>query len=270
MWKGAISFGLVNIPVRLVTATKKNNIRFRYLHAECKSPIKQKRYCPVCEKDVDNEELLKGYEYEKERFVVLRDEDFDNLPVKSTRVIEIVDFVSLAEIDPVYYLKTYYLEPAQGGEKPYFLLKNSLDETNRVAISKIAIRKRESLAVVRTFEEGLALETMYFGDEVRSNQEMKLEDRKSKITISEKEEELAIDIINNLTATFEPQKYENDYREALLKIIRAKIEGEEVEEPAPKVEDNRVVDLMEKLRASVEQAEHERKTQIKDKREALH
>lgn len=255
IWKGAISFGLINIPISLSAATSKKSISFKLLHEECKSPVNMQRYCQVCDREVGYNELVKGYEYEKNSFVVLRDEDFDNLPVQSTKTIDIIDFVNLAEIDPIYYIKTYYLSPNPGGEKPYLLLKKALEKTGRVAISKITIRNKESLAVIRAMEKSLALETMYFADEIRPVEGFNLEDIGEKIKISAKEEELAIEIINNLTADFRPGKYTDDYREELLKIIREKIEGKEVETPEKPLTDNKVLDLMERLKASVEASE---------------
>lgn len=255
IWKGAISFGLVNVPIRLSTATSKNNISFRMLHNKCKTPVKMKRYCPICKLDVEYSELVKGYEYEDNKFVVLKDEDFDNIPVKSTKTIDIVDFVKIEEIDPVYYIKTYYLSPADGGEKSYLLLKKALEETKKVAISKITIRNKESLAVVRVMDKTLALETMFFADEIRSAEEYNIKSLEDKIEINEKEEDLAVEIINNLTAEFKPDKYTDDYREELLKIIREKIEGKEVEIPEKIAPENKVLDLMERLKASVEASE---------------
>ncbi len=259
IWKGAISFGLVNVPIKLMTATRKNNVKFRYLHVECNTPVKNKRYCPKCGREVEYNELVKGYEYEDNRYVILKDDDFDNIPVKSTKTIDIIDFVKLEEIDPVYYIKTYYLQPAAGGEKPYLLLKNAMDSNDRVAISKITIRKRESLAVIRVLDNLLALETMYFADEVNSTADIAINDIEKKIKISEKEEKLAEDIIDNLTAKFDPDKYDNKYREELMKIIRKKIEGEEIETPEVITREEKVINLMEKLKASVEATEKKQK-----------
>ncbi|ACL69101.1 Ku protein [Halothermothrix orenii] len=255
IWKGAISFGLVNIPIKLVTATTKKNIRFRFLHKECKTPVSTKRFCPTCKKEVEYGDLVKGYEYEDNKFVVLKDEDFDNIPVKSTKTIDIVDFVKLEDIDPVYYIKTYYLNPAEGGEKPYLLLKKAMDDTGKVAISKITIRKKESLAVIRVMDDVLALETMFFADEVRPASELGLNNIEEKIKIGKKEEELAVEIVNNLTTEFKPEKYTNEYREELMNIIRQKIEGKEVETPDVVPEERKIVDLMEKLKKSVEATE---------------
>ena len=258
IWKGAINFGLVNIPVKLKTATSKKNIRFRNLHEECNTPVKMKRYCLNCNQEIDYNEMVKGYEYEENKYVILTDEDFDKIPDKSTKTIDIVDFVSLKEIDPVFYIKTYYLNPAEGGEKPYLLLKNSLLSTNKVAISRITIRNRESLAVIRVFKDCLCLETMFFAEEVRAVEGLNIGHLDEKIEINEKEEELAVEIIDNLTTEFEPEKYENRYKDELMDIIRQKIEGEEVEIPDIEEPDDKVIDLMEKLKATVETTEQEK------------
>jgi DNA end-binding protein Ku len=267
IWKGAISFGLVNIPIRLATATNKKNIKFRMLHKECKTPVDMVRYCPVCDTKVEYDDLVRGYEYEDNKYVVLHDEDFDNIPVKSTKTIDIVDFVKLEEIDPVYYIKTYYLGPAEGGEKPYLLLKRALEKTNKVAISKITIRNKESLAVIRVMEDVLTLETMYFADEVRTAEGLDIKNLEEKVKISTKEEELAIEIVNNLTDKFEPEKYTDEYREELMKIIRGKIEGkDDVEIPEVDRTENKILDLMEKLRASVEASEKQAREEKKEKK----
>ncbi|HLV09735.1 MAG TPA: Ku protein [Halanaerobiales bacterium] len=257
IWKGAISFGLVNIPIRLATATSKKNVRFRMLHNKCKSPVNMVRHCPACDVDVEYNDLVRGYEYEDNKFVVLRDEDFDNIPVKSTKTIDIIDFVKLDEIDPVYYIKTYYLGPAEGGEKPYLILRRAMEKTGKVAISKITIRKKESLAVIRVLNGVLALETMYFSDEVRSTGELNLETLEQKIELAEKEEEMAVEIVNNLTDQFEPEKYTDQYREELMKIIRDRVEGKEVEIAPERETENKILDLMDKLKASVEASEKE-------------
>lgn len=259
IWKGAINFGLVNIPIKLITATSKENIKFRNLHKKCNTPVKMKRYCPSCDEEVEYNDLVKGYEYGENQYVILKDEDFDNIPVKSTKSIDIVDFVKLEEIDPIYYIKTYYLGPGEGGEKPYLLLKNSLSSTDKVAITRITIRNKESLAVIRVLKDVLALETMHFFNEVRSYEEMGINTLREKVEIKEREVELAEEIINNLTSEFHPEKYENKYREELLQIINKKISGKEIERPdIPEMESN-VLDLMEKLKESVQTTEKKQK-----------
>jgi DNA end-binding protein Ku len=265
IWKGAISFGLVNIPIKLFTATNKNDIRFHYLHKDCNTPIETKRYCPHCEREVKYDELVKGYEYEENKYVVLSDEDFNNMPVNSTRTIDIIDFVSLDEIDPIFYIKTYYLKPNEGGEKPYLLLKRAMEKSRKVAISKITIRNKESMAVVRVMDDILAMETMFFADEVKDKGEFNIEEIEAKIDISDKEEKLAIEIVNNLTSKFNLEKYKNEYRDKLMGIIREKMEGKEIKIPeAPRTE-QRVLDLMEKLQASVAASKKKGKKKVKKK-----
>lgn len=258
IWKGSISFGLLNVPVKMAAATKKNNIRFRTLHKECGTPLQQIRYCPKCNQEVKWEDTVRGYEYQDNKFVILNDEDFDNIPVKSTKTIDIVDFVNLTEIDPIYYIKTYYLQPAEGGEKPYLILRNAMAETGKVAITKVTIRNKESLAVVRVIDNVLALETMYFPAEVRSSSEVGVEELEDQLSISEVEMKMAVEIVNNLTASFEPEKYTDEYRSALMELIRKKIEREDYTIPEPAAPEEKVVDLMEKLRASVEATRRER------------
>ena len=259
IWKGAVNFGLVNIPVKMLTATSKNNIKFRYLHEKCNTPVKTTRYCPSCEKEVTFDEIVKGYEYADQQFVVLKEEDFANIPVKTTKTIDIIDFVKLEEIDPVYYIKSYYLNPGEGGEKPYFLLRNSLQETNKVAVTRISIRSKESLALIRVMDEVLVLETMYYADEVKPVEGLGVKKMGKQIEINEREKELAVEIINNLTDQFKPEKYENRYRQHLREIIDKKIAGEDIKIPEIKEGDAKVLDLMEKLKKSVESIEQEEK-----------
>ena len=148
IWNGAISFGLVNIPIKLYTATESKEIKFRYLHKECKSPIKYQRYCPVCEEKIENEDLVKGYEYESGHFVVMEDEDFAKIPLESLKAIEIIDFVHLTEIDPIFFMKSYYLAPTELGQKPYHLLFKAMEETGKIAIARVVLRTKENLACI--------------------------------------------------------------------------------------------------------------------------
>ncbi len=252
MWKGAISFGLVSIPINLFPATEKKDIKFRYLHKECRTPLKYERTCPTCEKEVSMGEVVRGYEYERDRFVIIDDKDFENIPDEKSRTIDILDFVDLKEIDPVFFDKTYYLGPREAGEKPYFLLKKVMEETGKVAVARVVIRTKESLAALRVYDKNiLALETMFFPDEVRDHEAIPYSRREVKI--HDNELKMAQDLVLNLAEEFNPDKYHDEYREALLSVIRAKIEGEEVEKPAP-VEKGKVVDLMDALKASVDLA----------------
>jgi DNA end-binding protein Ku len=253
MWKGAISFGLVTIPVAVYPATEEKTLRFNQLHDEDMGRIRYKR---VCEKDgeiVDFDHIVKGYEYEKDRYVVLEDEDFDAVPVESSRAIDIQQFVDLEEIDPMMYKKSYYLVPDETGAKAYSLLREAMSQDNKVGIAKVSFRDKEHLAALRFKGDAFVLETMYWPDEIRAAEFDGVDvDQK----VRSQELEMARQLIANLTSDWDPSEFTDQYREALLKIVEAKINGEEIEvveaEPAAKV-----VDLMEALKASVAAAKKE-------------
>jgi DNA end-binding protein Ku len=256
LWRGHISFGLVTIPVRLYTATEHKDLKFSFLHAECKTPIRYQKYCPTCNRTVEMDEIVRGYEYESGQYVVMREEDFDQVPLTTTRSIDIVDFVNLVDIDPIYFDKTYYLEPGEGGAKAYALLKRAMGESGRIALAKVAIRSKETLAALRVYhDELLVMETMFWPDEIRAYAELKGYAEPERL--HEKEIQMAEMLIGNLATDFDPTKYSDEYRQALLATIRARIEGEEVvRAAAPQPE--KVIDLMEALRASVQLAEQQR------------
>lgn len=250
VWKGAINFGLINIPVKLFTATKKETPSFRMLHNECKSPINQKRWCNSCEKEVAYEDTTKGYEYEKGSFVEITEEDLKSIPVKSAKYIQIVDFIKLGEVDSIYFDKAYYLSPEKSGEKPYFLLLDAMNETKRVAVAKIALREREHLCLIKTYENILLLNTMYFYDEIQSTADISKTAKKAEVSLAETS--MAKQLIENLTAPFEPEKYHDEYRNALQKMIEQKITGEEIYQPSINEPANaKFADLLEKLKQSV-------------------
>lgn len=256
LWKGAISFGLVHIPIRVYPATEDKNVKFRFLHRECKTPIRYVKWCPTCEREVASEEIVNGYEYQKGQFVVLEDDDFERLPAVEAKVIDIIDFVNLSEIDPIYYDKTYYLEPGDGGAKAYALLRRAMLETGRIAVAKVAIRSRQSLAAIRVFDGVvLAMETMYWPDEIRTY--AGLEGLAAEPAFHENEVRMADMLVGSLTASFDPPKYTDDYRAALQEAIRAKVEGRQIFEYR-EPETAKVIDLMEALRASVEAAQSAR------------
>lgn len=256
LWKGFLSFGLVNIPVKLYVATEKKDLKFRYLHQECMTPIQYQKRCPTCNREVQNEEIVYGYEYQKGRFVVLDEEDFARIPQESSRSVDIIDFVDIRQVDPVYYDKTYYLEPAEGGSKAYALLKRAMESTGRVAIARMIIRTKESLAIVRTREGALVLETMFYPDEVRSPSGLSIPE--DAVKIHDNEIKMAVNLIENLSTDFDPSKYENEHQKALREIIEAKIAGQEIQvSPTPAA--TNVVDLMDALKQSVKLAEKERK-----------
>jgi DNA end-binding protein Ku len=247
MWKGAISFGLVTIPVAVYPATEEKTLRFNQLHDEDMGRIRYKR---ICEKDgeiVDFEHIVKGYEYEKDHYVVMTDDDFDAVPVESSRAIDIVQFVDLEEIDPVMYKKSYYLVPDSTGAKAYSLLREAMSQDNKVGIAKVSFRDKEHLAALRFRDDAFVLETMYWPDEIR---EADFGDVNVDAKVRTQELEMARQLIANLTGDWNPDEFNDEYREALMKIVEAKISGEEIEviaaEPTAKV-----VDLMEALKASV-------------------
>lgn len=254
IWRGAINFGIVSIPVRLFTATEDKDISFRQLHVADHSRIRYARYCAAEDVEVSTDEIVRGYEYEKDRYVVLDDEDFERLPLPSKQTISLTAFVQATEIDPTYYEKSYYLEPEDVGVKPFALLMRALTEKGLTAVAKIAIRNKERLCALRPMDGTLMLETLYYPDELRVERGTPMPDAE----ITEQQLAMASALIDLLTTTFQPEQYEDHYREALLEVIRAKLDGQQVvEAPEPAAAGN-VVDLMAALRASVEATRRER------------
>ncbi|MGI6413073.1 MAG: Ku protein [Syntrophomonadaceae bacterium] len=257
LWKGAVSFGLVNIPVSMYVATENKDIKFNYLHAECMSPVKYQKFCPRCNREISNHELVKGYEYQKGSYVVINEEDFERIPQENTKTIDILDFVKLSQVDPIFFDKTYYLEPAQGGEKAYTLIVEAMKKTKKIAIAKVIIRTKQSLAALRVKDNVLVMETIFYPDEIRSPASLNPGIDKGKL--HENEIKMAVSLIENLSTDFVPEKYEDTYRQALWEIIEAKIAGKEVATPAPAAERGNVIDLMEALKQSIKLAEETRK-----------
>lgn len=257
MWKGAISFGLVNIPVKMFAATEDRDIRFKYLHSKCKTPIKTEKVCPSCNEKIAPEDIVRGYEYEPGHYVIIEDKDIEAIRPKSAKTVEILDFVHLEEIDPIYFDKSYYLAPQEnGGAKAYSLLRRAMEKTGRIAVARITIRDKQSLAVIRVFNNVLILETIYFPDEVRDIKQVPgvPED----VSVDERELQMAEQLIDNLTAQFKPEKYKDDYREALLAMIHQKVEGEEIVS-APEAPQRNVIDLMAALQASLQKTQEYRR-----------
>jgi DNA end-binding protein Ku len=249
MWKGAISFGLVTIPVAVYPATEEKTLRFNQLHEGDGGRIRMKRTCSIDGEEVSYEEIVKGYEYEKDKYVVLTDEDFDAVPVESSRAIDIVQFVDVDEIDPTLYKKSYYLVPDETGAKAYSLLREAMSQDSRVGIAKVSFRDKEHLAALRFKDDAFVLETMYWPDEIRAFEtDVKLDTK-----IRDQELQMARQLIENLTAEWNPDEFNDEYREALLQIVEAKINGKEIETVAPEPT-AKVVDLMEALKASVASA----------------
>ena len=253
VWKGAISFGLLNVPVKMGSATQKENISFRQLHKACNTPINQKRFCSKCNKEVAYEDIVKGFEYEPGKFVLITSDELDALPIKSAKYMDIVDFIHIEEVDPVYFDKTYYLWPEKGGEKAYLILREAMRQTGRVAVAKVTLREKEHLCLIRLIGDTISVAMMYFQDEIRDTAELGIAQLSESIAVRPEEMNMAIQLVQNLTAEFNPEKYHDAYREELLKLIRAKVEGKQVVEPeAVEAPTGNVVDLMERLRQSVE------------------
>lgn len=263
IWKGTISFGLVSIPIKLYTATESKDIRFNFLHKACKSPIKYEKVCPVCRTEVGAEDLVRGYEYEKGRYVIVQEEDLEKIPLSTLKTVEILDFVDLKEIDPIYYVKSYYVAPGELGVKPYHLLMEAMRQTGRIAIARIVLRQKESLAVVRVYRNSLVLETIFYPEEIRDTGY--IPELNYQAGVHDNELKMAVMLIENLTSSFEPGKYQNNYRQALMELIQAKISGEEIAE-VPRPEKANVVDLMEALQASIEAAKKQEPGREKKKR----
>lgn len=252
MWKGSISFGLVNIPIKMFAATENKDVRFRYIHKECNTPIKYKKICPACNKEVKEDEIVKGFEYEPGHFVVISNEDLNSIKDEvNAKSIEIIDFVNLSEIDPIYFNKTYYLAPQDVVGKAYKLLRKAMEETGKIAIATITIRNKQSLAALRVYENVLVMETIFYPDEVRPISQVPglPEDE----NVDEKELNIANQLIDNLTAEFNPTKYKDDYREAMIELINKKIAGKEIKVTKEAPERN-VIDLMEALQASLKES----------------
>ena len=253
IWNGVISFGMVSIPVKLYTATQSKDISFHLLHKECNTRLQQLRWCPTHERAVEWSEVVRGYEYARDEHVILTEEDFEKLPLPSKQTVELSAFVKADEIDPVYYEKSYYLEPDAKGIKPFALLMTALREKGLTGIAKIAVRNKEQLCALRPMDGTLILETLFYPDEIRVDK-TELPD----VKISDKELEMAYTLIDLLSEEFEPEKYKDEYRDALMKLIEAKLEGEELPEVAASGP-AKVTDIMSALRASVEAAKKRKK-----------
>lgn len=256
MWKGTISFGLVNIPVKMHAATENKDVKLRQLHKECQSPIKYEKTCPVCEREVENDEIVKAYEYVKNKFVVLEEDDLEQIrQEQGDKAVEIIDFVQLAEIDPIYFDKSYYLSPNEGGSKAYNLLHTALGETGKIGVAKMMIRSKERLAVIRTYENTIVVETIHYPDEVRNV--LDVPNIPDQTNVDQKELETAKMLVEQLTAEFKPEKYEDEYRTALLDLIEKKKQADQVVAGKEKSPPNNVTNLMDALQASLETAKNE-------------
>lgn len=256
IWNGVITFGMVSIPVGLSTAVSTKDISFNQIHQVCGSRIKLQKYCPHCERVVNNDELVKGYEYRKGSYVLMTDEDFEDVPVPSKHTIEVIAFVKAEEIDPIFYDSTYYIEAEEAGKKPFALLMKAVKAKGVQALGKVALRNKESLCIVREGADGgIILETLYFPDEIRKPADQGLDD----VKVDEKELKMANSLIEMLEEKFDPAQYQDEYRKAIMERIEAKVEGKEVQH-APEIAPTKVVDLMEALKKSLEDAKKRKKT----------
>lgn len=257
--KGAISFGLVHIPVALYTATQDNDIRFNQLCKEDHSRIRYKKVCAHCGKEVRNEDIVKGFEYEKDKFVVMTDEDFESAKTEKDRSIQILHFTDLAEIRPIYYEKTYHVAPEAGGDKAFELLRTAMKEEGKVAVAKSVIGTKEKLIAIIPTDEGMLLETLYFADEIKA-----LPKAAARTEPKPAELEMAKTLVGTMSRPFEPELYQDEYQKRLREIIEKKISGQEIAVPAGRQEDN-VIDIMEALRASIEQSKKGENGKAKEK-----
>jgi len=261
---GTISFGLVSIPVKLYPATSSQSVSFNLLHAKCGNRIKQQRFCPVCNEVVERDALVRGYEFAKDQYVRVTDEELKGLEGEASQAIEISQFVPLSKVDPVYYERSYYLGADKGGEKAYRLLTNAMDKVDKVALAKFVMRGKENLVLVRPTQNGLMMHTMYFGDEVRNFEEIP---KGESAKISDAEINLAIRLIDELSNEgFAPAEFEDEYRQRVLDLINKKAEGEEITIAAPQPKRAQVIDLMAALKESLEkQVPKEKKPAVRAK-----
>jgi DNA end-binding protein Ku len=254
IWNGSLSFGLVNIPIGLAVATQRNDIAFRTLHRECGTPIKQKRWCPFHERDVEADELVKGWEFSKGQYVLVEESDLEAVALTRSQSIEIVRFVELTEVDPIFFDRTYYLAPADAPavRRPYVLLLRAMQETGMAGVGKFVLWGKENLCLIRPLGDSLAMETLFFADDVRARAE--IDEAVAEVEVKEPELELARQVIASLVGVFDPEDFENNYRRDLRTMLEAKLAGQEIAVPEPMPEAP-VIDLMEALKRSVAEAQ---------------
>jgi DNA end-binding protein Ku len=257
IWNGSINFGLVNIPIGLAVAQQRKDVSFRTLHRECGTPIKQKRWCPVHERDVEADELVKGWEFTKGQFVMVEESDFEAVALQRSQSVDIDRFVSLDDVDPIYFDRTYYLSPADAPaqRRPYVLLLRAMQEANVAAIGKFVLWGKENLCLIRPLGEALALETLFFAEDIRPRAE--IDDAVGETELNDPELDMARQLVSSLVGEFVPDEFENVYRGELRAMLEAKLEGKEITapEPAPVAP---VIDLMDALKQSVAQAKKDR------------
>jgi len=239
---------MVSIPVMLYSAVREHDIHFHQIHRKCGSRIRLQKWCPVDEEVVPPSEILRAFEISKGKYVVIDDEDLEEIPIPTLHTITVSAFVQTEEIDPIYFDKPYYVEPEEAGKKPYALLLKTLEDKNVAAVAKIALRQKESLTLVRASGGRLIMDTLYYPDEIRE-----VEHSETKAKVDERELKMAASLVDLLTEKFDPEKYKDEYREALMERIEAKSQGKDVQEQ-PEVKEAQVIDLFEALKRSVETA----------------
>jgi len=270
IWKGSISFGLVNIPIALYPATRREELKFRLLRKSDLSPVNYKRVAEKDGKEVSWDQIVKGYEYEKGKYVVLKEEDFERIDLEATQTVDIQDFVDQEEIDPMFFYKPYYLEPQKGGNKAYTLLRDALKDSNKVGIAKVVIKTRQYLAGVKPEDGTLVLELMHFADELADPGKLHVP---KKTEVGKREMNMAKSLIDSMSSKWNPEKYKDDYREALMEVIEEKVEagGKEIEEKPKKApKPTKVIDLVSVLQKSLEQTGGKKKATGKSRRKQKH
>ena len=253
IWKGSISFGLVNIPIALYPATRREELKFHLLRKSDLSPVNYKRVAEKDGQEVPWDQIVKGYEYEKGKYVVLKDEDFERVDLEATQTVDIQDFVDQEEIDPMFFYKPYYLEPQKGGDKAYALLRDALKDTNKVGVAKVVIKTRQYLAGVKPEDGALVLELMHFADELADPGKLHVP---KKAEVGKREMSMAKSLIDSMSSKWNPEQYKDDYREALMEVIEEKVEagGKEIEEKPKKApKPTKVIDLVSVLQKSLEE-----------------
>jgi DNA end-binding protein Ku len=259
IWNGMISFGMVNIPIGVYSATRSERISFHFLHKKDSGRIHNKRVCDVCGEEVDYEDLVRGYEYEKDKYVALEEEDFEKIEAENSKTITITDFVGQEEIDPMYFDTPYYLVPGKNADHAYVMLREALKRTEKIGIGKVVFREREHLAAVKAQGRALMLDTMHFADEITPAEDLNLP--AAKAALKDKEIKLAEQLVEMMTGEFKPEKYKDTYREALEKLIESKLKGKRVRvKTTKKKATTNVVDIMSVLRKSLQNSEPKRKT----------
>jgi DNA end-binding protein Ku len=270
IWKGSISFGLVNIPIALYPATRREELKFRLLRAKDLSPVNYKRVAEKDGREVPWGEIVKGYEYEKGKFVVLNEKDFQRVDLEATQTVDIQDFVDIDEIDPMYFYKPYYLEPQKGGDKAYVLLREALADGKKVGIAKVVIKTRQYLAGVKALKHALVLELMHFADELLDAEKLNVP---KKLEIGKREKDMAKALVDNMSSKWDPERYHDDYREALMEVIEEKVEsgGKEIEEkPKERKASTKVIDLVAVLKESLEKSQGAKKKKSAPKKAKHH